>query len=102
MSFGINKAIVSCSACVLYLWIIQVDCFHGSVGPHLKFFVLPAPTLSRKDKKKKLKDNISNKIIEKETIKIEVYNINRIKENNIKVKQLAEFDKLKRYNIIRM
>ena len=45
-------------------------------------------------------DNINNRGKENETIKIGVHNINRIKEDYIKVEQLAEYGKSERYNII--
>src|SRR5437016_1768164 len=45
-------------------------------------------------------DDINNRGKENKTIKIGVHNINRIKEDYIKVEQLAEYGKSERYNII--
>src|SRR5437868_14237013 len=45
-------------------------------------------------------DSICNR--ENKIIKIGVHNINRIKRDNMKVEQLAEYSKLEEYNIIRI
>ena len=56
---------------------------------------------SRREERKP-EDDINNRGKENETIKIGAYNINRIKENYIKVEQLAEYGKSEGYNIIRI